>query len=145
MNHKIMISLIFTQDNGKKFIIPASFRDKGSDIIKKYKKISKESDRNNIFLFCGKELNTNISILDQEIKEFSSITVLKPQEIYGSGIGLNFIDVSKNKIKELESSEYGPSYRRAYKGINLFGICQFKKCLAFNKEVVIPIQEINLI
>lgn len=136
-----MINLFFEQNwNGQRFTIQASFRDKGSDIIKKYRIISNDYNRDNKFIFNGKELNIHLSVLDNRILGDSIINVIQSQLIFGSGYGINFIDVSKNKIKELEFSENAPSYRLVDKGINLCGICQFKKCLAFKEEVVIPIQ-----
>ena len=52
-----------------------------------------------------------------------------------------FSDVSKNKTKEIGFSKNAPSYRKACKGINIFGICHCKKCIAYKKEVVVRIAE----
>ena len=59
-----------------------------------------------------------------------------------------FTDLSKNKTIELGFSKNAPSYRKVTKGINIFGICNYKKCKAFKKEVVVMIKnkkKINLI
>ena len=50
-----------------------------------------------------------------------------------------FTDVSKNKTKEIGFSKKAPSYRKVCKGINIFGICHCKKCIAYKKEVVVRI------
>jgi len=53
-------------------------------------------------------------------------------------------DESKNKTKEIGVSKKTPSYRKITKGINIFGICNFKKCKAFKKEVVVRIKKKKL-
>ena len=38
--------------------------------------------------------------------------------------------------EDIKISSKGPSYRTVKEGMNLFGICKNKKCLAYNKEVI---------
>jgi hypothetical protein len=52
-----------------------------------------------------------------------------------------FTDISKNKTKEIGFSKKALSYRKVTKGINIFGICKFKKCKAYKKEVVVRIKK----
>ena len=58
-----------------------------------------------------------------------------------------FTDLSKNKAKEISFSQFAPSYREVTRGINIFGICNCKNCVAYKKEVVVNIynREFDLI
>ena len=55
-----------------------------------------------------------------------------------------FTDLSKNKTKEIGLSKKTPSYKKVTKGINIFGICNFKKCKAYKKVVVVKIKKKKL-
>ena len=55
-----------------------------------------------------------------------------------------FTDASKNKTREIKFSEDAPSYRGITKGINIFGICNFKKCKAYKEEVVVNVKKKKL-
>ena len=66
--------------------------------------------------------------------------------IIGAGLPMLFTDVSKNITKEMKrSSKRGPSYREATKGINIIGICNYKKCKVYKKQVIVKIKKKNLI
>ena len=52
-----------------------------------------------------------------------------------------FTDVSKNMTKEIKRSKNAPSYRTATKGIDIIGICNYKKCKAYKKEVIVIIKK----
>lgn len=47
-----------------------------------------------------------------------------------------FVDFDKNKTKKLKFSENAPKWRRVEKGLNLFGKCIHKECIAYGKEVI---------
>ena len=49
---------------------------------------------------------------------------------------LNFVDVEKEKIKNLNISQRAPKWRKMDKGLNIFGICNNSNCEAFKKEVI---------
>ena len=49
---------------------------------------------------------------------------------------LNFVDVEKNNIKNLNFSIKAPKWRKIGKGLNIFGFCNNSKCEAFKNEVV---------
>ena len=61
------------------------------------------------------------------------------RKILGGGSSfpaLNFVDVEKNKIKNLNFSQKAPKWRKIGKGLNIFGLCNNPKCEAFKNEVV---------
>ena len=49
---------------------------------------------------------------------------------------LNFVDVEKNKINNLNFSQKAPKWRKIGKGLNIFGFCNNPKCEAYKNEVV---------
>ena len=55
-----------------------------------------------------------------------------------------FTGLSKNKTREIGFSNKAPSYRKERKGINIFGICNFKKYKTFKKEVIARIKKKKL-
>lgn len=63
--------------------------------------------------------------------------------ITGGGFCINFTDLSKQIYEEHYFSDKAPSYRVICKGMNIYGICKFKKCKAYNKEVIAPIEKIK--
>ena len=73
------------------------------------------------------------TVLKSVLSSYSRISVMPLDIIKGAGIAMEFTDVSKNNIKELGFSEDAPSYRGVCKGINIFGDCHCKKCLAYKK------------
>ena len=115
--------------------------EKVSDLIQKYRNESGDSDCSKKFIFNGKQLNGYLTVAEVGIVKDANIFVVPTKGIKGGGYPMMFSDVSKNKTKEIFFSKSAPSYRKAGKGINIFGICPRRKCKAFNKEVVIPIKK----
>ena len=72
------------------------------------------------------------------------IRVLIKDNIDGGEFSINFCDLSKKMYEENYFSEESPSYRTAFKEINIFGKCIYRKCPeAYNKEVIIPLGNKN--
>lgn len=146
-NNSNLLTVIFRVSGEDEFnnSIPISIQcsnsEKVSDLIQKYRNKSGDSDCSKKFVFKAKQLNQNLTVSEEEIIEMSNIFVVPTKGIKGGGCPMMFSDVSKNKTKEIFFSKSAPSYRKAGKGINIFGICHCKKCKAFNKEVVIPIKQ----
>lgn len=88
-----------------------------------------------MFVFNNKELIPSLSVEENKFESFSKIYVVRTNTVYGSGYSMMFTDVSKNKTKEITFSKDAPSYRTISKGINLFGICLYKKCKAYKKKL----------
>ena len=84
-----------------------------------YYKSSNNSDVENINTHCDYSFGSNNNII-------------------GGGIydGLQFIDPSNSSIKQLNLSKNAPKWRIISEGLNIFGICYNKDCLAYKKEVI---------
>ena len=54
----------------------------------------------------------------------------------GGGFPITFVNVEKGIVKNLEFIKDAPKWRIVEKGLNIFGICEYKKCEAFKKEVI---------
>ena len=143
-NDEDQLSLIFRYNNeynNPKITILCSRNEKISKIIEKLEKKTGNSNSGKFFLYNGKNLKPNLTVYENGLINNSEIVVISMKNGIGGGISLYFTDVSKNRIKELKFSEDAPSYRRVDNGINIFGICNFKKCNAYKKEVVVMIKE----
>ena len=91
------------------------------------------------FLFNSQELKNS----NQKIKDLSNsyannyfIELIQIRDVNGGGAPLKFSDVSKEKKKYLKFDKNAPKYRTVTEGLNIFGICQNKKCEAYKEEVV---------
>ena len=117
-----------------------------SEVIKKFREKSGMDEPHLKYIFNSKDLEESLTVAQTGLTNNSNISVkiLKGMK-GGGGLPTRFSDVSKNKTKELTFSNKAPSYREVTKGINIFGICKFKKCLAYQKEVVVGIKKKNLI
>ena len=115
-----------------------------SEVIKKFREKSGWNDPDVYYFFNSKDLKDleeNLTVAELGIVNNAFIQVKEKRNRTGGGLPMLFSDVSKNKIKELTCSNKAPSYREISKGINIFGICKFKKCLAYQKEVVVRIKK----
>jgi hypothetical protein len=57
---------------------------------------------------------------------------------------MKFTDISKQISEQIYFSSTAPSYRKVTKGINICGICKYKKCNAYNKEVIAPLENVKI-
>ena len=55
---------------------------------------------------------------------------------YGGGPVMDFVNVEKGIVKNLNFSKNAPKWRKVKIGLNIFGQCNNKKCEAFKKEVI---------
>ena len=78
--------------------------------------------------------NNNEILSDYNIVPYSTIDIRL--RLRGGLMPLNFVDVEKGQIQNLEFSNQAPEWRRVIEGLNLFGKCKNVKCEAYNKEVV---------
>jgi len=53
-----------------------------------------------------------------------------------------FTDLSDRKYEEIFFTKNDPYYKNITEGINIFGICQCKKCKNFKKEIIIPLKKV---
>lgn len=54
-----------------------------------------------------------------------------------------FADLTKGPI-ERGFSPNAPDYRTIYKGLNIYGICKCKKCVAYEKTVIVPLKKCKI-
>ena len=125
-------------------IILCLMDEKVSDIIQKYRAKSCDRDPKKKFIFNAKALNFDLTAAKIGLGCGPIFIVSTGGIEGGSGILLMFIDISKNKTKEIGFSKKASSYRKITKGINTFGICNFKKCKVYKKEVVVRIKRKKL-
>ena len=94
-----------------------------------------------IFNFGVKILNSQ-RCLDKLLKDViqtdSIVYFTKKKEIQYAG-GIETMDISKNKTKEVSPAKSAPSYRYASKGLNIRATCKNNNCIAYNEVVYIQI------
>lgn len=94
-----------------------------------------------IFKFGVKILNSQ-RCLDKLLKDViqtdSIVYFTKKKEIQYAG-GIETMDISKNKTKEVSPAKSAPSYRYASKGLNIRATCKNNNCIAYNEVVYIQI------
>ena len=73
-------------------------------------------------------MNLDLTVEEAGLVNNANIFVVATKGVKGSGCPMMFTDISKNKTKEIGFSKKAPSYRKVTKGINIFGICNYKKC-----------------
>jgi hypothetical protein len=80
--------------------------------------------------------------LDKQLKDViktdSIVTFRRKMEPHYSG-GIETVDISKNKTKEVSPGKSGLSYRYASKGLNIRATCKNNNCIAYNDVVYIQI------
>ena len=134
-----MIKILF-RVRGIICIVEGFPQDKFSVLVEKYKNKSGDYDWPENFIYGGKTLRLDLSIEEQGLTHLSCLDVIKLNDLPGGGgFSAKFTDVSKMKTINLPCSYDAPSYRKAGKGINIFGICYCKNCIAYKKEVIVPI------
>ena len=140
INNHQNISVFFRQNWGVNgvFEIRCNLKDTVSKIIQIYQKKSGDFSLNREFMFDGKLLNPSLSLALAGIANNGTIFVSKTGAVKGGGgMCMMFTDVSKNKTTQIEFSPDAPNYRYVIKGINICGICNYIKCLAYKKEVIV--------
>jgi len=118
--------------------------EKVSDVIFRYRIKSKNNNPKARFIFNSKELNPHLTVFESGLTHNSKIYIFNSGDVTGGDYSMMFTDISKNKTKEIQFSKTAPSYRQVAKGINIFGICNFKKCVAYKKEVIIKVKKKKL-
>ena len=140
INNHQNISVFFRQNWGVNgvFEIRCNLKDTVSKIIQIYRKKSGDFSLSREFMYNGKLLNPSLSLFKAGIKHLGEIIVCMPGDVKGGGgMCMMFTDVSKNKTTQVQCSPDAPNYRHIIKGINICGICNYIKCLAYEKEVIV--------
>ena len=118
---------------------------KGNGILMRFsqtttiKELHKEVGYHLILKYDGVILksDSNERLIDLGIQN-NDVILTNIYSIGGGGDSIEFCDVSNGK-KELINSNI--IYGTPNKGINIYGFCKEKNCIAYNKEVVVPINK----
>lgn len=95
----------------------------------------------NIYTFkiYGKVLNLE-KFRQHQLKSLippgGKVILYRKQDVHYSGGPMAFTDVSKNNVTSRGFSSDAPDYRVVKKGINIYGICKTKNCVAQDKKVI---------
>jgi hypothetical protein len=126
------ICLMFKEfDNFPGISILCDKDEKVSEAIRRYRIKSNDNNPKTRFIFNSKKLNPNLTVSESGMTNNCYIYICHIGQIPGCGLSMMFTDISKNKTREIQFSKTAPSYREVAKGINIFGICNFKKCKAY--------------
>ena len=136
------ICLMFKEfDNIPRISIFCDKDEKVSEAIRRYRIKSNDNNPKTRFIFNSKELKPYLTVSESGMTNNCTIIVRDGGHISGGGFSMMFTDTSKNKTREIQFSKTAPSYREVAKGINIFGICNFKKCKAYKKEVIVKVKK----
>lgn len=136
----VTFRISYPQSNPPPVNIYCLRNEKVSDIIHKYRKKSNDYESKK-FVFNAKNLNQSLTVAEAGLINDSNIFVVRNGVKGAGGPAMQFTDVSKNKTREIKFSKNAPSYRKASKGINIFGICNCKNCKAYKQKVVVIIKK----
>ena len=132
--------------NGKNYNVISDENELLSSIFKKFAVKSGEHDKDLIFTYKTLYLDP-MKKLNEEIcvnkLNYIYIDAVVPNNVKG-GYSFKFTDLSKQITVEHYFSDKAPSYRTVTRGINIYGICNFKKCNAYKKEVIAPLKGVKL-
>ena len=102
----------------------------------------KSLDPNQYYIHAGSKCLNSPRFLDKQLKDIiktdSIVTFRRKMELQYSG-GIETVDISKNKTKEVSPAKNVPSYRYASKGLNIRATCKNNNCIAYNDVVYIQI------
>ena len=143
INSGNVINVQFKLNNGNSYYFVSHKEEFLSSLFYKFR--DRINDFNTDFLF----INNCSLYLDPKKKlgevsknfNFFSISAFEIKEASGGDFCSIFTDLSKQIYEEHYFSDKAPSYRVICKGINIYGICKFKKCKAYNKEVIAPLRK----
>ena len=136
------IEVEFFASTGLKVIMQTYYDELIFNLIKRYmRKIGLYESligTSVIFLFNADMIqNSQKTVGELSIKNGYTITVIDNNNVIGAGgPAIDFVDVSSKIVKKLEFSKDAPKWREVCKGLNIFGICSNKNCIAKGKEVI---------
>ena len=129
----VIITVTIIHPKGAKTTIKVDTNDTILDLKKKY------GDPHIQLMFDGKVLKDEKKIKDYFIEDFDII--YSNMRAIGGEVGSaakGFTDPTKVGPVRYATTTEGPDYLTVKKGINLFGNCVNKNCIAYNKEVSSP-------
>ena len=137
------IKIVRFNFNGKMSNFICDEEELFSNQISKFKERNGKKDLNLSFISNGEEISPDMKL--NQIHNFNQnelcIEVFERNLVKG-GTPINFTDLSKQIHEEHYFSDKAPSYRIVSKGINIYGKCNGKDCIARKKIVIIPLKNI---
>ena len=141
INENNMLNIEFIVNTEKRIIIKISRNELISTLIDIFlQKIGEPLEIKNKLNFFYNDglinMNTTVGIFFSAINP--KITVKDPYNVIGVGVSPNigFVDITSGKSKNLKVNNNGKKWRQVCKGLNIFGICEYKKCEVKGKEVI---------
>ena len=125
---------ISAEFRGKVYNVICDKNESFSSIFEKIENRIGKNKQNLHFIADGRTLNSEMKL--NKIN-FNTIMVDETEVNQGGDYAMNFTDVSKQVHEEHYFSAKAPSYRIVTQGINIYGICKGKNCIAYKKEVVV--------
>ena len=134
-----MICIILVNSTGKECELEVNENDTIKKVKEQYfKKIG--SSTNNQWQYNGRVIkDNNLTLKDLGIEDGDKIAVIN--YVRGGEVGSTakmLADPDKKGPVKWKTTYDGPDYLIVKKGINLFGYCQNKYCIAYKKEVCHP-------
>lgn len=141
-----ILNIYFEDTFRRKVFLKCNINEYLSSLFRKYIQSTKKYNQNLIFLFNGSTLNYKNKLSQIGIRNGEKITVVDNGNLKGGGGGgfsLKFSDLSKQIYEEMGFSDDAPIYRYVGNGINICGECKFENCVAYNLEVIVPLNQIR--
>ena len=129
----VMITVRIVNEKGEEKIIKIDTNDTIYDLKQKY------GHPSNMLMYDAEVLKDSRKIKDYEIEDkdiIQSQSTSKGGEVGSAAKG--FTDPTKVGPIRYSTTTEGPDYLIVKKGINFFGNCVNKNCIAYNKEVSSP-------
>ena len=136
------INIYFDDGESKKTPIVADPNELLSSLFTRYIHSTRKYNRNLFFIFKSSFLNPNMTISKAGLNNFNTIRVddSRSKLTGGGGFSLKFTDLSKQVHQDCYFTNNAPNYRNVGQGINIFGDCKCENCIAYNKEVIVPLE-----
>ena len=132
--------------NGINYYVVSDKNELLSSIFNEFAAKTGEYDKDLTFTYNQNLYLDPMKKLDEEIDinnlNYIYIDAVVPKNIIG-GYPFKFTDLSKQITEDHYFSDEAPSYRIVTRGINIYGICNFKKCNAYKKEVIVPLEGVK--
>ena len=136
------IMVIYKNTSGNIVKMGVRKNEKIYDVNRRYMKILGLPEKNICkhyicFLYKAQKIDNSTNTFGELSSRNTIIIVVQDvNNLIGSAPPIDFVDVSSKIVKKLNFSKNAPRWRKACKGLNIFGICPNKRCSANGKEVI---------
>ena len=129
----------FPKDTKVRNALIEFFKSTNSKIVLEPEKISFIYKAN--ILNIPKNLDKSLEQIFKRNPKNCIIKVMDTGSVIGGGGPVYFCDMTKKNHEDHKLTSDGNTYRTTGIGINIYGICKGKNCVAFDKEVIVPIKK----